>query len=229
MRAKSPRQETERAREEGRPDLTPRNARYGEQIADWLNASKSSPEHRRVCEIMDAIAAVRNDLSGEYWLTSAVVGGRRFSGRMPSKVSFDQEYSRKLRRLQKKLQRYVFAFNLHYPLSGYWVGSLDPLGKRAPRSRFCLGEHDAVYWLYELATGGELDRLRQCACGCGAWLFAKRLTQHFVGDHRGKNYRQTLRFRKDRAQYMRRYRSQEKQRDKRALTLARRSLKGSQG
>jgi hypothetical protein len=224
------RQETGSVREEDRPDLSPINASYGQRFANWLNATKSSPEHRRVCEIMDALAALRTGTSGEYCSMSAVVQGRRFSGRMPREVAFDKEYSCKMRRLRKKLQRYVFAFNLHYPLSGYvWVGSLEPVGKRAPRSRFRLGEHDAVFWLFELATSGELERLRECDCGCGAWFFASRLDRRFVGDHRGKHYRQTPRFRNDHAEYMRHYRSREKQWDKTALTRARRLSKASEG
>ncbi len=204
---------------ERRARLNPKTAGYGERLADWLNASKGTSEHRRVCSIIEAIADVRGSTRDLYWPTSGVVGDQRFSGAMPNEAATgDAEYMRRMLRLNKKLRPYRFSLCFHFPLRQRWFGSWEPVGKRARRRRFHLSEHDAVRWLYELATDGELERLRECRCGCGTWIFAKRFDQRCYLNHREKYQQRSPEFKKKRAEYMRDYRRGEKERSE-ALKL----------
>jgi hypothetical protein len=212
--------------EEHRPALNPKTAYYGEQVADWLNQSKGTPEHRRIIDVMADVEAARESAPGPYWQTSVVVGGRSFSGGIPKQVTEgDGEYEKRLSRLRRKSRSYSFYPAFHYPLERHWVGSLVPIGKRTPRSQVRLGEHEAIWWLFEIAMDGEWERLRPCGCGCGAWLFARRLDRRFLEDHRQTAYRKSTKFKKHRAAWMRNYRSQQKKRGEKALIEARRGLK----
>jgi len=197
--------------EERRLRLSAKTDRYGEQLANWLNASQRTPENHRVCKVIECFQATSASVTKAYWPTSVMVGGQVFSGRMPREVaSGDREYEKQLSRLRRRVRSYTFFPSVHYPLERQWVGSWEPIGKRVQRSQFRLGEHDAVFWLYETATDGELDRLRQCDCGCGEWFFAHKLDRRFVRDHRQKEYRNSPEFKELRAEYMRNYRSPEK-------------------
>lgn len=210
-----------------RPAISPKTARYGELLADWMNQSKGSPEHRRICGFIADIEAVRKSVTGPYVQTSVVVGGRSFSGGMPRQVADGEgEYEKRMSRLKKKSRSYTFYLALHFPLEGQWVGSLVPVGKRTARSEFRLGEHDVIWWLHEVAMDGELDRLRMCECGCGFWFFAKRhLDTRFYKDHRQKPYRESPKFRTHRAEYMRAYRRREKEREEQGLMEGHRRYK----
>lgn len=208
------------------PGLNPITARYGKSLADWLNQSKGTAEHMRVCDFIASFAAVRATISGYYSHASHITeGGRLFSGRIPNEViSGDHEYERQMSRLRRKLRQYPFFLDVQFPLERQWVGSWQPLGKRAERKHY-LREHDAVRWLHEISVEGELERLRKCACNCGLWFFALKLGTLFYGDHRQKPYRSSPDFKRHRAEYMRTYRGQQKERDEKALIAARRALK----
>jgi hypothetical protein len=216
---------------ERRAGLNPKTASYGEQLAEWLNASTSTAGHRRVCGIIDAIADVTESVTDDrYWLTSGVVGDRRFSGGIPNKaVTGDGEYTRRMLRLNKKLRPYRFSPCFHFPLQHGLFGSWEQLGKRGRRRQFHLSEYDAVQWLYEIATDSELERLRECRCGCGFWFFTKRFDQLFYQNHRENHHKKSPEFKKKRAAYMRNYNRREKERSDEALTEARRGLQSKPG
>jgi hypothetical protein len=179
-------------------------------LANWLNDSKNTPDYRRVREIIEIIESARKNIAGPYTRTLGRIDGQAFKGRVSMQIAAaSREYEKQMSRLGRKSREYTFFPAYHYPLERGWVGSWEPVGKRAQRSRFRVREHDAVHWLHEIATNGELDRLRQCDCRCGTWFFACRLDRRFVGDHRQKHYRNSAEFKKNRAEYMRNYRKQQ--------------------
>ena len=189
--------------------LNPITARYGESLAAWLNQSKGSSEHRRVCDLIASFAAVRATITGYYSHVSRTMGGRLFSGKMPKEVVLENlEYKKRMSHLRRKLRQYPFFLDVQCPLERQWIGSWEPTGKRAVQ-KHRLGEHDAVRWVHEISLDGELERLRQCACNCGVWFFAHKLRTFFYRDHRQRRYRSSTHFKKHRAEYMRKYRHQQ--------------------
>jgi hypothetical protein len=213
------------------PGLSPIVARYGRELAGWLNDSKGTPENRRVCHLIQLFEAVRSSVTGYYWPIAAIVDGRRFSGKIPREIASEDggavknpKYATHMSRLQRKFKREVFSifetlqsykYYLHpdYPLDRQWLISWEAAGKRPRRNSFCLDEHGAVRLLYEIVVDGELTlaRLRRCDCGCGAWLFGLRCTKSFSSDKcrqkaNDARKRSSPAYLKQRAKYMREYR-----------------------
>jgi hypothetical protein len=196
--------------EERRPGLSQRLAFFGMSLANWLNDSKGTPECRRVCNIIEILESARKNIAGPYAPTLGRIDGHVFKGRVSMQIAAtSREYEKQMSRLHMKSLEYTFFPAYHYPLERGWEGSWEPAGKRVQRSRFRVREPEAVRWLHEIATNGELDRLRQCDCRCGMWFFARRLDRRFVGNHRQNDYRNSAEFKKNRAEYMRNYRNQQ--------------------
>src|SRR5205809_7075026 len=72
--------------EERRLRLSAKTDRYGEQLANWLNASQRNTENHRVCKVIECLQATSASVTKAYWPTSVMVGGQVFSGRMPREL-----------------------------------------------------------------------------------------------------------------------------------------------
>ena len=199
--------------QERRPELNPKIAHSGEQLAKWLNDSVETPGHRHVYEILDELKAISNIRSEPYWRTAGRIEDQSFSGALPNEfAASDAESEKRLLRLSRKVRPYVFRLAFCFPLGRQWVGSFVPVGKLGRRHQFRLNEYDAVLWLHEIALNGELERLRQCECKCGEWFFAHRFDKRHVRDHRQREYKNSQEFKDHRAAYMRKYRRNDKER-----------------
>ena len=62
--------------EERRLRLSAKTDRYGEQLANWLNASQRTPENHRVCKVIECFQATSASVTKAYWPTSVMVGGK---------------------------------------------------------------------------------------------------------------------------------------------------------
>lgn len=194
--------------QERRPELDPKIAHSGKQLAKWLNDSVQTLGQKRICKILDELKAIPNTRTELHWKTAGRVEGQSFSGALPNEVATSNpEYEKRLAQLKRKVLPYVFSPAFFYPLGRQWVGSYVPVGNRETRHQFRVNEYDAIQWVHEIALGGELDRLRQCECQCGEWFFAHRLDKRHVRDHRQKRYKSSQEFKDRRAAYMRKYRS----------------------
>jgi hypothetical protein len=85
----------------------------------------------------------------------------------------------------------------------------------------------AVERILELASDGYLNKLRKCQC-CGKWIFVKfpngDRAQRFCGDGSrcAKKWRESPEYLEQQAEYMRKYRKDEKERNNRAKRTVRR-------
>ena len=203
----------------------------GEQLEQWLNDTRGTPQHSRVSHLLDCFSKVRASVTGYYFPIRVYQEGRVFSGKMPVELGAESgsvrnpTFERQLCRLRRMLRRYSFSPAVSFPLKeGAWVTAWESV-KRGKHSG--MTEGDAARLVWELAAQGRLDRLCRCECGCGAWIFKLRSTRRFRNDlcrqQGNTDKRKTSQFREKRARYMRKYRRTEKERDARAMRRARRA------
>jgi len=188
----------------------------GEIVAQFLNVAEGLVKQKRVIDLLERY----RDL--QHLLPAVVAGrplGRAEGGPFSGALAFDLRENKRADRLVKQINRLLARYRFRRAVTSVvysdarqerrrteFVGD-DPYAarietatypvRRVPFSKFERGstieEHGAVEYLIELATAGELDRLRKCAF-CSKWFMASRTDRIY---HEGCAAKQHRKERKD--------------------------------
>lgn len=197
-------------------------------LIEWLNAAVGTKSYQRVSDL------IRNILSADTAVDVAlrdnvfVHVGKRGDSIPAEKSRRRREVHKLLRLVSRAFTDYVFHPRLTCVLFGkqrWWFdlfGEAVPGDYRLTRSDGRrVYEADAVFGIFRLASYRFLDRIRQCLT-CQKWLYAHPSHKKFCNlSCQLKYFASTPRQKEKRAEYMRRYRIDQKQEMEHALRLAR--------
>jgi hypothetical protein len=220
---------TSRSPDEGQhQSMTPQGEEDRVVLIEWLNAAVGTKSYQRVSglihDILSADAAVDAALRD-----SVLVHVRKPGDVIPAeKRRRRRELAKLLLPVSRAFTEYVFHPRLNcilfdkrrwwFDLSGGPVPGDFKLTLPSGRRVY---EADAVFGVFRLASYGFLDRVRECVT-CREWLYAHPSHKKFCKlTCQLKYFASTPRQKEKRAEYMRRYRIDQKQEMERALRLAR--------
>lgn len=155
----------------------------GEIVAQFLNVAEGLAKQKRVIDLLERYRDLQN-------LLPAVVAGRPLGrvqgGPSSGALAYHLRENKRADRLVKQINRLLARYRFRRAVTSVILVGADNAARietatypvrLVPFSKFERGstieEHGAVELVIELATAGELDRLRQCAY-CSKWLMASR-------------------------------------------------------
>lgn len=203
-------------------------------LIEWLNAAVGTKSYERVSELIHNIRSADTAVDAATRDSVFIHVGRREEGIPPEKARRRREVHRLLLPISRTFTGYVFHPRLNCVLGDkrrWWfdlVGEPVPGDYKLTRSDGRrVFEADAVFGVLRLASYRFLDRVRECLT-CQKWLYAHPSHKKFCDAAcQLKYFASTPRQKEKRAEYMRRYRVDQKQRAERAQRLASRESRAA--
>jgi hypothetical protein len=196
-------------------------------LIEWLNAAEGTRSYRRVTELIRNIRAA--DAAVDVALRDRVfVHVGRPGDIIPAEKSRRRrEVGKLLRAVSRAFTDYVFHPRLTCVLFDERRWWFDLFGESVPGDYKLIRpngrrvfEADAVFGILRLASYRLLDRVRECPT-CRKWLYAQRSHKKYCDSVCQLKYFASMpRQKEKRAEYMRQYRADQKQRSERAQRLA---------
>jgi hypothetical protein len=197
-------------------------------LIEWLNAAVGTKSYQRVGELIRNIRSADTGVLAAHRDGVYIHVGYPGEGIPTEKRHRRQALKKLLRPLDQAFTRYVFHPRLTCVLFGRQRWWFDLVGEPVPGDYKLIRpdgrrvyEADAAFGVFRLASYGFLDRIRQCLT-CQKWLYAHPSHKKFCNSACQLKYFASTPMQKEkRAEYMRRYRIDQKQEIERALRLAR--------
>jgi len=195
-------------------------------LIEWLNAAVGTNSYQRVSDLIRKIRSADTAVDDAQRDDVFVHVGR---DSIPAEKSRRRrEVHKSLRLVSRAFTDYVFHPRLTCVLFDKRRWWFDLFGEAVPGDYRLIRpdgrrvyESDAVFGVARLASYGFLERIRQCLT-CQKWLYAHPSHKKFCNlACQLKYFSATPRQKEKRAEYMRRYRVDQKQKMERALRLAR--------
>lgn len=199
-------------------------------VCHWLRHAEGTVASRRIVRILNTARKLqelsRSDDSQAVDLLTWRVDFRKLTKKKLPRLRRGVRLARELRAL---LGTYTIKPELIAGRKGQFYVRWKPTRKAdtvlldvsSRGDRIILGEGDVLLRIVELARVGSVDRVRRCA-ECSKWFFARIEHQAYCDrDCQQAHFRGSEHFKAHRSAYMRQYRRDERERNKRAKGLAR--------
>ena len=190
----------------------------------WLNITMGTPANARIIELLKIVKKLEAQTN-----QTKPLGVTLLTWKVPKRSAIQKSNRRRVSRLATELNNRLSKYRIYPEIfprqKGRWLLRWRPL-VNGPETQITVSaagdtetypftEGDTLLRILGIAETGDLHRLRQCR-HCGNWLFARVRHQDYCNTEcQQLNFRTSDEFKDKRKRYMRKYRRDERDREKR--------------